>query len=461
MPEFSYASDFDFPVELLFGWHERPGAFERLNPPFMPVKVVESDQSITDGARVALKVPDARAGLAWHLEHFDYRRNEQFADRQVKGPFKFWEHIHDFTRESERESKLEERLSYRFPLARLLTPVADPFFRSKLEDLFDFRHTRTRNDLSLHRKYGNRESLRFLIAGSSGMLGRALTAFLTTGGHHVTRLVRSKTGDQPVWSPARGQLDPGSVEGYDVIINLAGENIGSGFWTKKKKQRILESRVSTTRLLADTIGRLSEPPRVFITASATGYYGDQGDQPLDEQAVPKTGFLNEVVEAWEDASRIAAEKETRTVNMRFGVILSGRHDLLARVRPVFLAGIGAVIGDGKNYFPWVAVDDAIAAIYHAVFTESLSGPVNVTAPEQITSGYLFQVLGKVLKRPVFLKIPAPLIKGTLGDMGRELFLASTRVIPTKLQQTGFDFQFPEIESTLRFYLGRRQHRGSR
>jgi len=454
MPLFNYKSEFDVPAEELFSWHEQTGAFDRLNPPFMPVKVLHHENSISDGAKVSLKVPDKVIGLTWNLEHREYQKGKQFADQQISGPFKYWKHVHRFGKIDKDRSELHEQITYELPVHAVTGRLFDSHFRSRLDRLFHFRHTRTINDLHLLKKYKTAKPLKILIAGSSGMLGTELTAFLTTGGHQVTHLLRQKAKNAPYWSPETGQIDARLLENYDVIINLAGENIGSGYWTKNKKKRIRESRVSTTRLLAETISILDHPPRVFIAASATGYYGDQGEKQLTENSEPESGFFNEVVRAWEEASRPAARKGIRTVNLRFGVILSGKKDMLARVRPVFWTGLGAIIGSGENYFPWIAVDDAIAAIYHSTFTETLHGPVNVVAPQQVTSRVFFKSLGKILQRPVFLKVPAPVVKNILGDMGKELFLTSTRVIPAKLQESGFDFQFPTLNETLRFYLGR-------
>ncbi len=455
MPEFYFKSEFNVSVEQLFGWHERHGAFERLNPPFMPVNLIAHDGNIRDGANVILKIPIVPPlGLHWTLEHHHYRKNHQFCDRQISGPFRTWDHVHRFTEIGVNRCILEEHINYTWPFGFLFEKFTDPAFRHKLQRLFRFRHHRTASDLELHNKYSGSKVLKFLIAGSSGMLGTELISFLTTGGHRVTRLVRGHNRQNPSWSPDTGGLDPDLLEGYDVIINLAGENIGSGYWTKKKKQKILESRVSSTRLLAQMIGKLTRPPRLFIVASATGYYGNRFDEQLTEKSAPGSGFLSNVVSQWEQASRASAGHRIRTVNMRFGVILSGRHDILARLRPVLLSGLGAIPGSGSQYFPWIALDDAIAAIYHAIYSDRIEGPVNVVAPAQVSSGVFFKQLGKVLERPVFFRIPARLIKTMLDDMGEELFLHGARVLPLKLQETGFKFQFPDLEETFRFYLGR-------
>jgi len=455
MPEFKFKSEFSVPAKQLFSWHEGLGAFDRLNPPFMPVKLVAHDGHIRDGANVVLKIPVVPPlGLRWTLEHHHYRQDQQFCDRQVSGPFHAWDHVHRFTDIGEDRCILEEHINYTWPLGFLTEKITDPVFRIKLQRLFQFRHRRTASDLELHNKYSENGALKFLIAGSSGMLGTELISFLSTGGHRVTRLVRGNNRQSPSWSPDTGRLNPDLLEDYDVIINLAGENIGSGYWTKKKKQKILESRVSATNLLAQTIGKLTRPPRLFIVASATGYYGNRFDEQLTEKSAPGSGFLSSVVSEWEQASRRSTGRHIRTVNLRFGVILGGRHDILARLRPFFLSGLGTVPGSGSQYFPWIAVDDAIAAIYHTIYTDSIEGPVNVVAPEQVSSGIFFRKLGKVLRRPVFFKIPAPLIKAMLGEMGEALFLHGAHVLPLKLQETGFNFQFPDLEDTFRFYLGR-------
>jgi uncharacterized protein (TIGR01777 family) len=454
MHEFTYKTRFPVSAETLFNWHEHPGAFQRLNPPFMPVRVLHDDGSLRDGAAVTIRVPDRTAGIRWRLEHFGYKVNDQFCDRQTAGPFRSWEHCHRFQDMGEQTCLLEDIIRYAWPADPLTGRLADLLFRKTLNRLFRFRHTRTANDLLLQRRYGRAKPLRFLIAGSSGMLGAALISFLTTCGHQVTRLVRTRNPSTPWWSPEHNFLDPAALEGYDVIINLAGENIGSGLWTKQKRKRIYESRVPATRLIAEAIASLDDPPRLFIVASGSNYYGNRGEEPLTEASPRGEGFLAGVAAEWEQASLPAAERGVRTVNLRSGAMLSGRHDILARLRPIWLAGCGAVMGNPQNYFPWIAIDDVIGAVCHIITTPRITGPVNLVSPRTATAGDFYKILGKALRRPVFMRIPGIVIKTAMGRMGEELLLNSTRILPSKLQETGFQYLFTDLEAAMRFYLGR-------
>ena len=298
--------------------------------------------------------------------------------------------------------------------------------------------------------------MHILITGSSGLIGSALVPFLATGGHQVTRLVRSQPRGQEMamrWDPEAGILDAKSLEGVDAVVHLAGENIAER-WSPEKKTRIHDSRVKGTRLLSDTLARLERSPKVLVCASAIGYYGDRGEEVLTEINPAGRGFLAEVCQAWEEAAEPARQKGIRVVSLRFGMVLSSAGGALAKMLPPFRLGLGGALGSGRQYVSWIAIDDAVGAIQHALTTETLQGPANTVAPQAVTNQEFTKVLGKVLGRPTVLPMPAFAARLMFGEMADELLLASARVEPAKLLSTGYAFRYPDLEAALRHVLGK-------
>jgi uncharacterized protein len=299
-----------------------------------------------------------------------------------------------------------------------------------------------------------RKSMNVLVSGATGLIGSALIPELEAGGHRVTRLTRSpRSGEDVRWDPDAGTID-GDLEGTDAVVHLAGESIAEGRWTSEKKRRILESRQKGTRLLAEKIAGLSAPPSVMVFASAVGYYGDRGNELLTEESGPGTLFLSQVCQEWEAAAEPAREAGARVVHPRFGIVLSTEGGALGKTLPIFKLGGGGRIGSGRQYWSWVSLDDVVGAILHAIETDALSGPVNVTAPDPPTNAEYTRVLGRVLGRPTFFAVPAPAARIALGGMADELLLASARVEPAKLEETGYEYRHPELEGALRYLLGR-------
>lgn len=299
-----------------------------------------------------------------------------------------------------------------------------------------------------------------LVTGSSGLVGSALTPFLSEQGHHVTRLVRRASSGPGIarWDPVAGTIDREPLRGVQAVVHLAGESI-IGRWTGAKKTAIRESRVEGTRRLCDALLALSPPPATFLCASAVGFYGERGAQVLDEDSPPGSGFLTEVCREWERAANRAAEQGMRVVNLRLGIVLSRRGGALAKMLPPFRLGLGGVVGSGAQYWSWIALDDLLGAIHHALALPTLRGPVNVVAPRAVTNREFTRVLGRVLRRPTLVPVPAFGVKLLMGEMGQELLLAGTRVEPRRLLATGYQFQFPELDGALRHVLhGRSTHR---
>jgi hypothetical protein len=297
-------------------------------------------------------------------------------------------------------------------------------------------------------------SSRILISGASGPIGTALVPSLTAKGSAVTRLVRGSAAgnDQIIWDPSR-PLSPELVSGFDAVIHLAGESI-VGRWTTAKKRRILESRAQGTSHLAEAVAKASPPPRVFISASAVGFYGNRGDELLREDSPPGQGFAAEVASQWEAASQPAARAGIRTAQMRFGVVMSAAGGALPKMLTPFRLGLGGRLGSGHQWWPWISVRDVVGAIEHVLNHDSLSGPVNTVAPDAVTNAEFTSTLAAVLKRPAIFPMPAFVVRLIFGEMGEELFLGSQRVEPARLLATGYRFQYPDLKGALKEILPR-------
>jgi uncharacterized protein (TIGR01777 family) len=297
--------------------------------------------------------------------------------------------------------------------------------------------------------------MKILVTGSTGLVGSALLPFLKSKRHEVFRLVRSqaKTGPAAIyWNPEKGIDDVARLKGMDAVVHLAGENIAEGRWTQEKKKRIRDSRVNSTRVLSGTLAQLMQPPRALLSASAIGYYGNRGDRVMREESAPGSDFLANVCREWEAATEPAVQKGIRVVTLRFGAILTPEGGALSKMIVPFQFGVGGKIGSGSQYMSWVALDDVIGAINHALVNESLRGPVNVVAPHAVTNYEFTKTLGRVLSRPTIFSVPAFAARLAFGEMADAVLLASTRVEPAKLKESGYVFQHPELESALRQML---------
>jgi len=297
--------------------------------------------------------------------------------------------------------------------------------------------------------------MKILVTGSGGLIGQALLHELRANGHEVSRLVRraAVASNERTWDPLTGHIDEDALA-VDAVVHLAGEGIADGRWTESKKKRIRDSRVDGTRLLCEALARSAAPPRVLIAASAIGFYGAGGDRSLGEHAEPGTGFLPDVCQEWEAATAAAREAGTRVVNLRIGVVMSPDGGALARMLTPFRMGIAGRIGNGRQWMSWVSLDDVVAAIDHALNEDSLSGPVNAVAPGPVTNAEYTRTLGRVLSRPTVLPMPAFAARLAFGQMADDLLLASLRVEPTALIESGFQFRHPDLESALREMLDR-------
>lgn len=294
--------------------------------------------------------------------------------------------------------------------------------------------------------------MRILIAGASGFIGTTLSKALAADGHEVIALVRREPMENEVrWEPSSGSIDAEKLGDVDAAINLSGEGI-FGRWTDAKKSRILNSRVKSTRTLATALGSLNSLPSVFISASGANYYGDRGDEELSEESGVGTGFLAEVCREWEAATAPAAEVGIRVVTPRMGIVLSGKSGPLKIMSLPFRYGLGAKLGNGKQYMSWIAIDDAISAYKFVLAQDSISGSVNFTSPNPERNSEFTSVLAKVMMRPSFLFVPAFALRAVLGEAAEELLLSSVRVTSSRLEAAGFRFGYPNLEAALRHVI---------
>ncbi|MHB1193782.1 MAG: TIGR01777 family oxidoreductase [Longimicrobiales bacterium] len=442
------------PAEV-FAWHERPGALERLTPPWARVDVEHKEGGIRDGATVVLRVHEGPASFRWELRHRDFEPGRQFRDEQISGPLKSWVHTHRFLPRDGGGTLLEDEIEMEAPMG---LPFGPAFMKGELQRLFRFRYRRLATDLERHRLHAARPRLTVAVTGASGLVGQALTHFLTTGGHTVLPLVRRKeraVGGAIHWNPRTGEIDAEALARADAVVHLAGASIAGGRWTDDRKKVIRESRVQGTDLLSRTLASLgSKAPRVLVSGSATGYYGNRGDERLDESAGPGGGFLAEVVKAWEAAASPAERAGIRVVRLRTGVVISPAGGALGQMLLPFKMGVGGRLGSGRQYFSWVDLDDLVAAIVHVLYEPSLQGPVNATAPNPVTNAAFTDALGRALGRPTVLPVPAFAVRAAFGQLGEEALLWGQRVLPAKLERSGFRFSYEGVEDSLRFQLGR-------
>ncbi|MGQ0637598.1 MAG: TIGR01777 family oxidoreductase [Planctomycetaceae bacterium] len=300
--------------------------------------------------------------------------------------------------------------------------------------------------------------MQVLVSGSMGLVGSALLPELKAAGRRVVRLVRmvgQTADDESVgWNPDANYIDAAGLEGVDAVVHLAGESIASGRWTAQKKARIRDSRARGTRLVCEALAHLARPPETLICASAIGYYGNRGDEVLTESSPAGSGFLADVCREWEAATEPARRKGIRVVNLRIGVVLSAAGGALAKMLTPFKLGLGGVIGNGRQYMSCVALADVVGAIVHALDTPALSGPVNTVCPTAVTNAEFTKTLGRILERPTIFPFPAFAARLVLGEMADELLLASTRVQPQKLSESGYTFRHADVEAALRQALGK-------
>ena len=296
-----------------------------------------------------------------------------------------------------------------------------------------------------------------MVGGASGLIGTALSRLLRAEGHQVLRLVRgrpARDATEVAWDPDAGRIDAAALDGVEAAVNFAGTTIARWPFNEGHKRRVLESRTRSAALLARALSASSSGPRVFVQASAVGYYGNRGEEVLDERSAHGSGFLADVCRAWESATDPASQAGVRVVMTRFGIVLSGEGGAFQAMKTPFQLGLGGRIGSGRQWMSWVSITDVVRAVLYAIEHEELGGPVNVTSPEPVTNEDLTRMLGRVLRRPTVFPVPAAVIRLLLGDLADETLLTSQRVMPARLSESGFEFREPRLEPALRAAFGR-------
>ncbi len=293
--------------------------------------------------------------------------------------------------------------------------------------------------------------MKILISGASGFLGSALVDDLSGRSHRVVRLVRSEptSEDEARWKPYEGELQAGAFDGVDTLIHLSGENIFSIRWTEKKKKAIRDSRIKTTRFLCERLCEMEHPPKTWLCASAIGFYGDRGDERCDEDSEPGGGFFGTLCRDWEAETVPAQERGIRVVNLRFGLVMSSEGGMLPMLLKQFKFGLGGVVGSGDQFMSWVAIQDVLGAVNHVLVCENVEGPVNIVSPNPVTNREFTKTLGRIVSRPTIMHAPAFAMRLVSGEFADEALLASTRVYPKRLLDSGYTFAMPELEGALR------------
>jgi uncharacterized protein len=443
-----FESVVDHPLTEVFAWHSRPGAMRRLVPPWQPMRVVAEAESLADG-RAVLRLP---GGLRWVAQHnpavFDPPHrfvDELSSDGPTSWPARiigWWRHTHEFS-QTPTGTRVYDHVDTSMPAAAL-------------RSTFVYRHRQLAEDLAAHRDAADAgmQPLSVALTGASGLVGSALAAFLTTGGHRVVRLVRrpAQREDERQWNPDRPAAD--LLSGVDAVVHLAGASI-AGRFSDQHRKAVRDSRIGPTRRLAEAAAAAADGPRAFVSASAVGIYGfDRGDALLCEDSVRGDGFLADVVADWEAATTPAAEAGLRVVNVRTGIVQSARGGTLRLMRPLFAAGLGGRLGDGRQWLSWIGLDDLLDVYYRALYDSRLSGPVNAVAPEPVRNADYSKALARVLHRPALVPVPSFGPRLLLGKQGaRELAEANQRVVPTKLQTLGHRFRRAGVDAALAHELG--------
>ena len=447
MPVYTKKSVMPVIQKKLFAWHENPCALERLTPPWNKIKVVHKDEGLQPGSKTQIKLYFGPIPFSWIARHTKYVEGEVFCDTQIKGPFSKWTHEHKMIQKSETDSFLEDRIHY-----KTFGNIYPRFVHNSIERLFTYRHRTLHHDLQVYHQFPSKP-LKIALTGASGLIGSELAVFLRNAGHHVLPIVRREAKkDEVFWNIDSKIIEADKLEGLDAVINLAGENIGTGRWSSKKKKAILDSRIKGTAFLVETLNRLKSPPKVFISASGAGYYGSNLQTPAHETSPPGKDFLAQVCEQWEEKAK--EFDKGRLVIIRPGVILSPKGGALKKMLLPFKLGLGGKLGSGKQLISWITIDDLIYQIYRILLSPHIEGPVNLCAPKPISNMEFSKTLATTLFRPCIFSQPSFLVKTIFGEMAENLLLSSIDVRPSKLEKAEMPFYYSDLSFALRHLLGK-------
>lgn len=451
MPLAHYRSEVEASAAALDAWHRRAGAFDRLAPPWQSVRLLEAPAALDGGARATIRVSMGPFHRRWVAAHEALDDGLGFVDEQVSGPFAHWRHEHRFLPHGSSRSLLDDRVDYGLPLGALGRLVGARSAARTVDRIFAYRHAVTRGDLAAHGRW-DLAPRRVLVTGAGGLIGRALVAYLRTGGHDVEVLRRAPDGTPPRWDPPEGDVELGGRV-YDAVVHLAAENVASGRWSRRKKRRIRESRVQGTRSLVDALARCDAAPAVLVSAAGIGIYGDRGDEGLTEESAPGSGFLAEVGAAWEAEALRAASAGTRVVCLRLGLVLSPRGGLLRALGSVYRAGLGGGVGGGRQWMSWISLDDVLDVVLCALAEGEAHGVWNAVAPAPVRQEEFARTLAGLLHRPRLGALPRVVAKAVFGEKAEALLLSSTRAEPAALLARGHAFRHPTLRSALEHVYG--------
>lgn len=439
---FTFSSSYPFSLQEVFNWHMRKDALKRFLPPWQKVKLLSIGSPKKIGSLTKLRMYMGPLFRDWLSKHVLYEEGKRFVDEAMKSPFLFWRHSHEFM-EIKKGVLLTDRIEYSLPWY-----LSSSYVEKNLQRLFAFRHKRLSSDLTIFHRYDTHKK-KILISGASGLVGSECVAFLKNLGHEVYCLKRGKSdiSRQIIgWDPEKDGNSIEEMEGFDAIIHLSGENIAKKRWSQTQKERIFQSRCRDTYHLATMVSRLCNPPKVFISASAVGIYGDRKEEILTEDHSYGDDFLANVCIHWEKAIEPLKQKAVRLCQARFGYILTPQGGMLGEMLLPFRLCLGGVMGSGKQMIPWVALDDVIYSLYHIMMTQSLFGPVNIVANQPVTQKEFAQTLAKVLRRPCLMRMPKLFLKFVLGERADALIFRSANVSNAKLLQSGYQPHFQTLES---------------
>lgn len=440
------------PLKRVFQWHLNEGSIERFTPPFI-IRFLGLQKTENDQATLVFSLHWGLFKLkCQYIQSID-KTNKCLVYTQKKGIFSFCQYKSSFHIIDDSTTLVEDKIEYALPFEKWIAPIFQPFIQKKLKKIFNYRHNVIKKDLEkFYQPYPGSKPLKVLIAGASGFLGKSLRIFFSAHGHLVKELSHKPRCGAFYWDPQKGILNKEILEDLDVIINFAGSPIVN-YWNKSNKKLIHDSRILSTQLLAESIALLEKPPRVFMNASGINIYGYNRNEALDEQSqLGNKGYLTEVCKKWEKATELIAKSGSRVAQLRLGVVLSPKGGVLLKIYPFFKLGLGCIFGNGRQKISWVTLDDLLDSVYFTILNPKLQGPINFTTPYFTTDAKFKKTLGKKLKRPVCLKLPASILNFFLQDMSKELLLSSLKVNPSKLLDAGYIFRYKKIEHALKNIL---------
>lgn len=455
MPRFQFDSVVNVAPELLYAWHEQRGAFYRLIPPWASAEVRRYD-GVIEGGLVALRVPVGPAKVDWMAEIRDVQAGRQFRDIQIKGPFRSWNHLHSVRSHGDGASDLIDSIDASYPRSVALVPPARHRIERSIEQAFAYRHEVTRNDLARIRQYTYTQPQRIAVSGSGGLVGSALVHFLDAAGHEVYRLVRHSPGSRReiLFDYESATVNAGALEGLDAVVHLAGESMASGRWSQEHRMRIHASRVRSTEFLVRTLTKLERRPSALLTGSMVGIYGDRPGETLTDDSAPgEQGFLSILSRDWEEATVPASEAGIRTVNLRFGLVISPLNSIVRLLMGAIRLGLGAKVRAPDTDLSWISMDDALYAIYHLLSGRSVSGPVNIVSTEPTTRRTLIEALASTASNRIRITIPGKAVRYVLGEVAEEAIFRSQHALPNRLVDSGFTHSFPSLERALNHQFG--------